>query len=349
MNLAPTHLEFEETAENQESHSWGQNDPFDGVKMASSMGSMCLSRWGQSDPLDGVNLTPSLNTEITSENTLENTSPPLPLSCPSSAQSNPLKVDSQPIPDPEEPQEEDEEENKNIKIKKPEQHQQQLCQQMIDVWNQSVQSKIYAGQEVRLTENRVELLEAFLDTVLEDKLPSEKLDGWRSYCSLVAQSRFLTGKNSSGFKVTLDWALISNNAYKVLEGVIYDKPETLCRPKDQSWEAFSEDLARTLPTGKYLQPWLKISVVLAKMIGQVSYRSWFAKVSLEELTETNAIFFVEGNFMRDYITTHFSRDILRAIQVVYPEVTQVDFQIVAGRQERIQNNSKQGENECNQR
>jgi hypothetical protein len=324
MKLAQTHLKLEETAEKQGSHSWGQNDPLDGAKMTLSMGSKCPSRWGQNDPLDGVNLTPSLNTETTSENTLENTSPPLPLSCPSSARSNPSKVDSQPKPEPDEPQE-DEEENKKIKILE-----QQPYQQMVDFWNQSVQSKIYVGQEVRLTEKRKELLDAFLETVLEDKFPSEKhrnakLDGWQHYCSLIAQSKFLAGNNSSGFKATLDWALVPGNAYKVLEGIIYDKPEPVCRPKDQSWETFSEELARTLPSGQYLQPWLKISVNLAKMIGQVRYRSWFAKVSLEELSETNATFSIEGNFMRDYITTHFLTDLRHAIRVLYPRVTQIDF------------------------
>ena len=322
MKPTQTHLELEESAEKQGSHPWGQNDPLDGVNLTLSMGSKCPSRWGQNDPLDGVNLTPSLNTEITSENTLENTSP-LPLSCPSSARSNPTKVDSQSKPELGDPQEEDEEENK--KIKKTGKQQQQPWQQMVDVWNHSVQRNIYLGQETRLTEKRKELLDAFLDKVLEDKFPSQKLDGWQHYCSLIAQSKFLTGNNSSGFKVTLDWALVPNNAYKVLEGVIFDKPEPVCRPKDQPWETFSEELARILPSGQHLQPWLKISVNLAKMIGQVRYRSWFAKVSLEELTETNATFSVEGNFMRDYITTHFLTDLRHAIQVLYPRVTQIDF------------------------
>jgi hypothetical protein len=361
INLAKTPLKLEEMAEKQGAHSWGQNDPFDGVKMTLSMGSKCPSRWGQNDPLDGVNLTPSLNTEITSENT--NTTPLLPLSCPSSARSNPSKVVSQPKPEPEDPQEEDEEENKNRKIKNAGK-QQQPCQQMVDFWNQSVQSKIYAGQEVRLTEKRKELLNTFLVTILEDKFPSEKLDGWRNYCSLIAQSRFLAGNNSSGFKVTLDWALVPNNAWKILEGAIYDKPEPASRPKDLPWEAFSEELARMLPTGKYLSSWLKISIALAKMIGQTSYKSWFAKVSLEELTETKATFFVEGNFMRDYISTHFSRDILRAVQLLCPNVTQIDFRarpleggayqngrmrLVPAKAEWAQNNGKKGENECNQR
>ena len=68
--------------------------------------------------------------------------------------------------------------------------------------------------------------------------------------------------------------------------------------------------------------------------------------------------------MRDYIGTHFSRDILRAVQVLYPNVTQIDFQVrplecgvyqngrmglIPTKAEWVQNNGKKGENECNQR
>jgi chromosomal replication initiation ATPase DnaA len=100
------------------------------------------------------------------------------------------------------------------------------------------------------------------------------------------------------------------------------------------------------------------------MIGQAKYKSWFVKASLEELSQTKAIFSVEGNFMRDYINTHFSRDILGAVQVLYPTITQVDFQarplegeacqngrtgFAPAKTELSQDNGKIGENECNQR
>lgn len=304
--------------------------------------------WGQVDPLDGVKLTPSLYTENTSENTNTNTTPLLPLPGSSSARSDSIKLDPQSKLDPRSkldsrstPEsaeaQEDEEENQNKKIKnagkQPCQEtspQGTILQQMLDFWNQIVQSKIYPAQDVRLTEKRQQLLSAFLDSVLKEecrnaKHPDALLDGWRDYCNRIARNKFLAGNNTSGFRVTLDWALVPNNAWKILEGAIYDKPEPASSPKDLPWEAFSEELARTLPTGKHLPSWLKISIALAKMIGQTSYRSWFAKVSLEELTETKAVFSVGGSFTRSYISAHFSTDILRAIQVLYPKVTQIDF------------------------
>ncbi len=337
----PLKLEgIEEMAEKQGSHPWGQNGPLDGVKLTLSIGSKWPSRWGQSGPLDGVKLTPSLYTENTSENT--NTTPLLPLPGSSSARSDLAKLDprskldSRSTPESAEAQE-DEEENQNKKIKnagkQPCQEiipQGTILQQMLDFWNQIVQSKIYPAQEVRLTEKRQQLLGAFLDSVLKEKCrnakhPDALLDGWRDYCNRIARNKFLAGNNTSGFRVTLDWSLVPRNAWKILKGAIYDKPEPASSPKDLPWEAFSEELARTLPTGKHLPSWLKISIALAKMIGQASYRSWFAKVSLEELTETKAVFSVGGSFTRSYVSAHFSTDILRAVQVLYPKVTQIDF------------------------
>jgi|GEM_PF-1287032 len=221
-----------------------------------------------------------------------------------------------------------EETQQEIEVKDQTTAEHQFFSELVETWNRTVQVKLGAGQEVRLTDRRKASFNQFLQEVFLSTPPSEKLNAWQDYCILIAKSGYLKGNNSSGFKVTLDWALVPNNAYKVLEGAIYDKPETTKnRFKEQSWEAFSEELARTLPSTPYLQAWLKISVNIAKLIGQLKYKTWFPRVSLKELTETRAVFAVEGDFSRDYIARTFSSEIRCAVQSLYPRVVQIDFQV----------------------
>lgn len=195
------------------------------------------------------------------------------------------------------------------------------CEQMLEIWNQTVQQSLYSGKPAHLTSRRRELLEVLLETVLEGHIES-----WHDYCILIARSKFLAGHNSTGFKATLDWALVPDNVYKVLEGAIYDKLEIVKnQPQTLTWEAFAEDLVRTLPSSQYLTPWVKISVSLAKLIGQEKYRSWFSKVSLIELTEAKASFSVENHFIKDSIVSRFTSEIRCAVQGLYPSVKQIDF------------------------
>jgi hypothetical protein len=202
-------------------------------------------------------------------------------------------------------------------------------EEMLEIWNETVQCRVYFGKEAYMTNKRSELLRALMESVF-----GHKMDSWKDYCTLIANSRFLSGVNHRGFKVTLDWALVPDNAYKVLEGAIYDQPP----PAKQlsavlPWEEFSQELVRSLPSSKYLLPWLKISINLAKLIGQIKYKDWFSKVSLSELTDSRATFSIEGRFIKDYITTNFSSEILKAVQSLRPDVKQIDFKIVetAGR------------------
>lgn len=204
----------------------------------------------------------------------------------------------------------------------------QYFSELVETWNRTVQVKLGAGQDVRLTDKRKANFNQFLQEVFLSTPISEKLNAWQDYCILIAKSGYLRGNNSSGFKVTLDWALVPDNAYKVLEGAIYDKSEpTENRFKEQSWEAFSEELARTLPSSPYLQAWLKISVNIAKLIGQLKYKAWFPRVSLKELTETRAVFAVEGDFSKDYIARTFSSEIRCAVQSLHLKVEHIDFQV----------------------
>ena len=327
--------EFEKCEQISGFHSSGQNDPIDLPKRA--------DRCGQVDQIDRANLTRH------SENTPENTYLPPPLTPPprvslfgkdeeeeeeqekiyfgfKNANENSERHRFQAEGKAIEENTMDEREEKN--------HEAQVFQEMIGVWNRIVQEKLNPGQDARftgahLTDKRKALLKQFLEGFLACKAESEQLSAWENYCTLIAQSRFLLGQNPSGFKVTLDWALLPDNASKVLEGAIYDKPEPIKASPVLPWEEFSEGLAKTLPSSPYLSQWLKISVTLAKLMGQEKYRSRFAKVSLKELTETQAIFSVEGSVARDSLVRNYSSEIRCAVQAHYPTVSQIDFETVS--------------------
>ena len=321
-------INFEKAPEKQGSSSSGHNDQIDLPKRA--------DRDGQLDQIDQVNLTRHL------ENTPENTYLPPPLTPPpqfaaraeeeeeekelyfeqENSHWNSVQAQILPRIDTSTTEEKAMQEQQ---IQEPE-----LCLEMVTLWNQIVQNKLSAGSEAYLTNKRKAHLNQFLKEVLHNTTRAEQIDAWQNYCTLIARTRFLMGHNPNGFKATLDWATVPENAFKVLEGAYYDKPGlTKDEPICLSWEEFSEELARTLPSSKYLTQWVKMSVIIAKFIGQEKYKSWFTKVTLSEVTKTTAIFEVEGQFTKDSIIRYFSSEIRCAVQSLYPKVNQIEFKVVA--------------------
>lgn len=205
-----------------------------------------------------------------------------------------------------------------------------VFQEMVAIWNRVVQDRMRPGQKAVLTNLRQIRLQEFLATVFAEKPERLQLGAWEEYCTLISKSRFLAGENNTGFKVTLDWALVPQNAWKVLEGAIYDKPEPVkAEAKFLPWEEFEEELARTLPSGPHLLAWVKIGLTLAKVMGQIKFRSWFWQVSLMELTETTAIFTLENGFVRDYIVNHFSSELRCAVEAFFPSVKSIELKVVS--------------------
>ena len=267
----------------------GQNDQIDT--------SIRADRSGQIDQIDQVILTSSY---IDTETTLsENTPHPLPPKVPTVGeiiQSMGLTTSER--------KEEDEEE----KIKS-----------MIEVWNRIVQTKIHPDQKIFLTPKRSQGLRAVLQSTL-----LEGLNAWEAYCIKIARTRFLMGENSSGFKVTLDWAINLNNVVKILEGAIYDKAPAKEGCVYKSWNDLAAEI-RSNHTEAFVEPWLRICQVLVGFVKQATFRSWFVDLQLREFTSRAAIFEVDGEFRRDYLTTHHKADLERAIRSVYPSVQQIEI------------------------
>lgn len=59
------------------------------------------------------------------------------------------------------------------------------------------------------------------------------IDKWRTYCEQIASIEFLRGKNQTGWKAQLFWAIKLENIDKILSGVIYGKKKPFKAKTDQ--------------------------------------------------------------------------------------------------------------------
>jgi hypothetical protein len=182
---------------------------------------------------------------------------------------------------------------------------------LLVIWNNTVQTKIRPGTIVYPTPKRLSAFKRFLVEVLQGDY-----SGWQAYCEKICNLRILTGGSDSGFVVTLDWALVPGNAFKILEGAIYDKPEAEAA-------LIKEIVLSEFDNG----PWGQISKHLFNKIGREAYASWFAKAKLGEVTDQDVTIQVESRFIQNYITSHFQQDLENAIKAIYPSIKHLHFQI----------------------
>ncbi len=205
---------------------------------------------------------------------------------------------------------------------KNEEEEENLCHRMITIWNTTIQNNLNPGKDVHLTSTRKHLLSHFLTAFLADSLPC-----WEEYCSQIAQSRFLMGDNTSGFRVTLDWALKPENAYKVLEGALYDKPLDTGKslpdkapPLEESSEKAQAHIANI--SDPLLQ---KLSQGLIEKLGTPTWLSWFKDVRIIARSTHKLVLSCPTRFIRNYIRSHFSGLVLAAAQDISPAISEIDY------------------------
>jgi hypothetical protein len=198
---------------------------------------------------------------------------------------------------------------------------------MLVIWNEFIQAKLHPGKEVYPTPKRFAAFKTFLTEVFQGDQ-----SGWKAYCEKIAQCKFLMGQNTSGFKVTLDWALVPDNAYKILEGAIYDKPTPEPVPVSESSSTnLLEDLYKQVEEGPLKAPWIQIATHLINKIGSNAYKSWFSKATLVEVEHETMTIGIETAFARNYITSHLSQDLEYAIKSAFPSIKYIQFQVNANK------------------
>lgn len=246
-------------------------------------------RRGQYDQIDRVNLTRSyIDTEITQKNTLPPLTPPVV----------------------QEGKREEEEEEENI------------SEMMVGIWNEHVQSKLKLTAISYLAPKRKQALKSLIGEVFQNDLAS-----WKAYCQQIGNCRFLMGENPNGFRAGLDWALNSDNACKVLEGAFYDKP-LVASPADLNSLSHEDFLSRLhIKDHPYSEIWMSISKALVEKLGQNTYTAWFTKLSIISIADNILTFSVKSLFAKDYIRSHYLKDLEEAVSVVDPYITELRFQI----------------------
>ncbi len=186
---------------------------------------------------------------------------------------------------------------------------------MIHVWNQVVQAKVNPGKDVYPTSERYQALQRLIKEVWQGQATE-----WEKFCHQIANSRFLMGQGPSGFKITLDWALVPRNACKILEGAIYDK-ETNFSSRSCS------DVMKEI--GKHHSPeWIPVVESLIQDVGPVTYQSWFAHVRFEKPSNHTVIVWVENDFKKDYIHTHYKAVLDQIFRCLDPKVEKIEFQVL---------------------
>ena len=108
-----------------------------------------------------------------------------------------------------------EREKQQIGGKDSEQSGSQILEQMLDIWNAEVQSKLTRGHKAILTPKRKEqMTRLWLEDFQQD------MRAWRYYCEVIGASDFCLGKlEGKGWTIDLSWAVeSSDHVAKILEG-----------------------------------------------------------------------------------------------------------------------------------
>jgi flagellar biosynthesis GTPase FlhF len=172
----------------------------------------------------------------------------------------------------------------------------QILQQMADIWNEEVQSKLTPNQKAILTPKRKELLTLrWLEDFQQD------IRAWKYYCEIIGKSEFCLGKlEGKGWTIDLTWAVESSeHIAKILEG------------------GFSNGKHPTKPPScdvpELQEAWDFVIDRLQQKFGKSSIRSWFGNTAITKITSvpdgTIVTLETPRKFIRDWIEQHFLKEV----------------------------------------
>jgi hypothetical protein len=212
-------------------------------------------------------------------------------------------------------------------LKPSEDEEEDLPQKMIKVWNHLVQGKIKDAprKELVLTDARRQALVALFKGMLDGDFAE-----WERLCSQISATKFLLGNNESGFKVSLEWALNTPNALKVLEGRIYDKPQDKApMAKELAEDDFQAELLEHFTSSGYPNEWLKVYQILCQHKGQSFFRSWLKACVPLPVRLSHALLLAPTRFQRDYMNTNLLDDIRAAARSCWPDLEELTIEVKA--------------------
>lgn len=194
--------------------------------------------------------------------------------------------------------------------------------QLILIWNETVQAKLKSSPIFPTDKRKITLRSVFRHLFKGD------VASWKSYCEKIAGTKFLMGQSDSGFKAGFDWAINPDNVAKILEGAIYDKPSSevsSVASTELPWEEFANALWARHTLKGYPASWTKVCLNLAKKTNQSVSEALFEKIYPKDLTGQEAELTVPFQFILDQIQQRHKPKLEDAIRAEYPHVQSIEI------------------------
>lgn len=175
----------------------------------------------------------------------------------------------------------------------------EILQQMLDIWNELVQSKLTRGQKAKLTEQRKELL---AKRWLEDF--NQDIRAWRYYCEIIASSQFCLGKREGkegkAWTINFSWAIASSdNVARIMEGGFSGGSHP---PKPPACNVPELQLA-----------WDTVLELFEQKFSKPTCRSWLSNttiIRMQRICDGNVVTLLcPSKFARDWITQRYLADL----------------------------------------
>jgi hypothetical protein len=173
---------------------------------------------------------------------------------------------------------------------------QNVLQEMLDIWNEEVQSKLTNSHKAILTPKRKELL-----TVRWIEDFAEDIRAWRYYCEIIGSSDFCLGRiEGKNWTIDLSWAIESSeHVAKILEGGFsggkHPAPPPACyEPELQT-------------------AWDHVLACFAGKYGKPACQSWLSRTAVQgaEPTQDGAFVIITcpNKFIQGWLEQHYLRDL----------------------------------------
>jgi len=173
-----------------------------------------------------------------------------------------------------------------------------ILQEMLDIWNAEVQSKLTTGQKAILTDKRKEqMTQRWLDDFQQD------MRAWHYYCQIIGASDFCLGRIAGkGWTIDLSWAIESSeHVAKILEGG-FSGGNHPPRPPRCDVPGLQE-------------AWDKVLHAFEKKHTRATCRSWLAATAITRMQKhcDGALITLQcpSKFSREWITQHYLADLNR--------------------------------------
>lgn len=172
----------------------------------------------------------------------------------------------------------------------------QIAQQMLEIWNEKVQSQITPQRKATLTPKRQKLLEKRLHSNF-----AGDVERWKNFCDIIAGSDFYLGKiEGKNWHIDLTWAIeFSERVVKILGSNASDNNPLPCNP-----ECCEPALQQT---------WEHVLQCFIKRYGYSAFKNWLTKTELSfaEVKNSHATVSIlcPNKFVRDRISSLYLTDL----------------------------------------